>query len=235
VSRTEPDDLPSTYGEDEQAETLADTDPPAPLEGTIGLAEELPDGVMPDGTDAPSCPHLAADRRLVDGEQVCTNCWEVIDAPQGIVARDRPGSEDPTVRPETTAGAPVGLRHVTYNPAEQYKQRPYTPEEVELEITRILSQIERGVGWWTTKEEERSAAKLRYELDHARAIVRSTARSVESREAEALIACREQYEQWQLLELTCRTAREGLHNLRSMLNGFQSVLRSTNTLLGNYR
>jgi hypothetical protein len=204
------------------------------LEGTIGL--DLPDGVMPDGTAARGCLHPAESRRLVDGDQVCTepDCWEVIDTPQAIVPRDRPGSEDPTIR--TTDGArPVGLRHVKYDPDQQYGSRPYTPEEVELEITRILSQIERGAGFWTSAEEQRSAAKVRYEIDHARALINSTARSAESREAEAMLACREQYERWQLLELTCRTAREGMHNLRSELNGFQSVLRSANTLLGNYR
>lgn len=217
----EPDDLPADYGVDEQAETLADGD--APLEGTIGLAEELPDGVLPDGSPAPSCPHPAPSRRLVDGEQVCSDCWEVVSVPQAIVPRDRPGSTDPTAR-EGDARQTGGLRHITTDP--DASSRPYTPEEVEREIVDTLDRIERGAGFLTTKEEQRGAAKLEYELAYARALLRATGRSQEQRDAEAMIACEEQYERWQLLELTCRTAREGMHNLRAKLSGTQSVLRS---------
>lgn len=237
-------DRPDDVLDDEQSESLllVEQRPDGtlglvgePAEGTIGLAEELPDGTMPDGSAAPSCSHPAPDRRLVDGEQVCSACWEVVSVPQAIVPRDRPGAVDPTAR-EGDARSTGGLRHITTNP--DATSRPYTPEEVEREIVDTLDRIERGAGFLTTKEEQRGAAKLAYDLAHARALLRSTARSAEGREAEAIIACQEEYEQWQLLELTCRTAREGMHNLRAKLSGTQSVLRSVGDALrggGGYR
>jgi hypothetical protein len=196
------------------------------VEGQLGLLDEDPNA------DAPGCSHPAPDRRLVDGEQVCSVCWEVVSVPQAIVPRDRPGTTDPTQR-EGDARSTGGLRHITTDP--DATSRPYTPEEVEREIVDTLDRIERGAGYLTTQEEKRGAAKLEYELAYARALIRSTGRSQEQRNAEAMIACEELYERWQLLELTCRTAREGMHNLRSKLSGTQSVLRSVSDALRGAR
>lgn len=201
----------------------------APVEGTVGLLDE--------NANAPGCAHPAPDRRLVDGEQWCQACGEVVAGPaQAIVPKDRPGVVDPTRREGDARSG--GLRHITWDPATPAASRPYTPDEVELEITDTLDRLERGAGFLTTREEERSAAKLSYELAYARALMQSTARSKEQREAEALLACQEQYERLQLLELTCRTASQGLHSLRSKLSGLQSVLRSASSALsggGGYR
>jgi hypothetical protein len=198
-----------------------------PVGGAIGLD---PDGTLDEG-----CPHPFPDRRLYNGEQVCSRCWAVLDLPTpAILPVDRPGATDPTMRTEDGA-RPVGLRHVTYVDGQAYADRPYTPEQVELEIVGILSRIERGAGFQTTKVEECAAAKLDYDLAYARALINSTARSKELREAEAMLACREQFERWKLLELTVKTTSEGMHNLRSMLSGFQSVARSIGTSLGAYR
>jgi hypothetical protein len=216
---SEPDDRPDEDATDEQTATV--------VEGEVGLDLDLPD---PQG-----CPHPLPDRRLFDGQQVCGACWEVLDEPTpAILPVDRPGATDPTMR--TGDGArPVGLRHVSYVDGQAYTDRPYTPQEVELEIVGILSRIERGAGFQTTKVEECAAAKLEYDLAYARALINSTARSKELREAEAMLACRAQYERWKLLELTVKTTSEGMHNLRSMLSGFQSVARSIGVALGAYR
>jgi hypothetical protein len=201
-----------------------------PVEGTIGL--DLPDGVMPDGTDAPSCPHPAPDRRLVDNEQVCSVCWEVVSVPQAIVPRDRPGTTDPTRREGDARSG--GLQFVTV-PTPGVAGRPYTADEVEREIVVLLDRLERGQGWLTTKEEERAAAQLAFDLAFARARFQSTARSAEQRNDEATLLCRDEYERVKLLDLTCRTARDGLHSLRSSLSALQSVLKSINATMGAYR
>ncbi len=194
-----------------------------------------PDGVMPDGSEPQGCPHPEHARRLVENpdgtrSQVCTlgDCWEVLDAAPvpAIVPRDRPGT-DPTMRLGGTDLGEGGLRHITYDPkAPPGSARPYTPDEVERELVDTAWRLEAGAGWLTTKEEERGAAKLAYELARARAIYSSKGRSAEQREAEALLACRREYEDWQLLELTCRTAREGLHNLRAKGSYLQTINRS---------
>jgi hypothetical protein len=182
------------------------------------------------GEDDSACPHPASARRLAQVEggqvQVCTACGEEMPgATQAIVPRDRPGTVDPTQR-EGDERSRGGLRHITWDPANPAASRPYTPEEVELELADTLDRIERGAGFWTTKEEQRSAAKVRYELEFARARFTSTGKTVGEREDDALLKCAELYEEWQLLELVCRTAKEGLHNLRSKQSGLQSILRS---------
>ncbi len=180
--------------------------------------------------DPPACPHPASARRRAEVEgghvQVCSACGEEVPgATQQIVPRDRPGAADPSHR-EGSERSKGGLRHITWDPANPAASRPYTPEEVELELADTLDRIERGAGFWTTKEEQRSAAKLAYELAFARARFTSTGKTVGEREDDALIKCAELYEEWQLLELVCRTAKEGLHNLRSKQSGLQSILRS---------
>jgi hypothetical protein len=196
----------------------------APVEGTVGLD---PDTGIDEG-----CPHPAPDRRLYDGEQVCSRCWAVLDLPTpAILPRDRAGTADPTRREGDERSG--GLRFVALPTDGQ--TRPYTPDQVEQEIVLLLDRLERGQGWLTTKEEERAAARLAYDLAFARALINSTARSKEVREAEAMIACQAEYERQQLLELTCRTARDGLHSLRSSLSALQSVLKSINASMGAYR
>jgi hypothetical protein len=191
----------------------------------------LPDDGWVGDEPPPGCPHPPGDRRLEDGQQLCTLCGETVEEweRQAIVPRDRPGGENPTMRPGTAGSA--GLRHVTV-PRDGEVGRPYTPDELEREIVVVLDRIERGAGWLTTEEEKRAAAKLAYEIAFAKARFRSEGRSAEQRNDDALLACLELYEEWQMRELTCRTAREGLHNLRSMLSGLQSVLRSIGTALG---
>src|SRR4051812_40147042 len=104
-----------------------------------------------DGPEDAACPHPAAARRLEDGEQVCRACGQVM-APQDrqrIVPTDRPGTTDPTQR-EGDERSRGGLRHITWDPANPASSRPYTPEEVELELVDTLDRIERGAGWLTT-------------------------------------------------------------------------------------
>jgi hypothetical protein len=64
---------------------------------------------------------------------------------------------------------------------------------------------------------------------------RSEGRSAEQRNDDALLQCLDLYEEWQQLELVCRTAREGMHNLRSMLVGLMAVAKSIGAALGGYR
>lgn len=195
-------------------------------------AEQNPvDDWQPDAEAHGTCDHPPSARRLVDGEQVCTACGEPVGGEDpALIPRDRPGGSDPTAREgsERTQG---GLRHVTWDPLTPAASRPYTPEEVELEIVDTLDRIERGAGWLTTREEERGAAKMAYELSYAKALLTAPGRSEKLREAAALVECSARYEEWQVLELTCRTAREGMHNLRSKLSGLQSVLRSVSVAL----
>lgn len=200
--------------------TEVDVDAQLPDEGWVG--DEPPRG----------CPHPPSDRRLADGRQVCTACGQTVEEweQQAIIPKDRPGVTDPTAR-EGDPRNRGGLRHITG--AELVGgDRPYTPDEVEREIVDTLDRLERGAGFLTTREEQRSAAKMAYEIAFAKARFHSDGRSSEQRNDDALLQCLDLYEEWQQLELVCRTAREGLHNLRAKLSGLQSVLRSVGSALG---
>lgn len=191
-----------------------------------GDALALPDGQTLDGTVPDDCRHPASDRRLLDGEQFCLACGQVVAAgTQVVVARDRPGTVDPTQR-EGSERSQGGLRHITWDPANPAASRPYTPEEVELELVDTLDRLERGAGFLTTKEEQRSAAQLQYDLAYARARFTSEARTVAEREDDALLSCRAELEELRLLDLQVRTAKDGLHNLRTKANVLQSILSS---------
>jgi hypothetical protein len=243
----------SDFGEGtDEAQAMADDDTAA---HEVAVVTDL--GEQPTADDeAEGCAagkHPEHARRLVEvtdaqgndtHEQVCSLCWQVVPTSAGvpaIIPKDRPGT-DPTMRLGGSDLGPGGLRHMQYDPTAPAKhpdgsiaQRPYTPDEVERELVDTMWRLEAGAGWLTTKEEERGAAKLAYELAHARAIYTSKGRSAEQREAEALLACRREYEDWQLLELTCKTAREGLHNLRAKGSYLQTVNRSVNEALRGAR
>jgi hypothetical protein len=201
----------------------------AEVREALGGEDPGPDVLAPE--EPRGCPHPPSQRRLEDGEQLCLACQSIVEPweRQAIIPKDRPGS-DPTMRQETASG----LRHITV-PRDGDTGRPYTPDEVERELVVIIDRIERGAGWLTTQEEKRAAAKLGYELAFARARYNSDGRSSEQRNDDALLQCRDLYEEWQQLELVCRTAREGLHSLRSMQSGLQTVARSIGTALGGYR
>lgn len=232
-----------TGPEPDEAQAMADDDTAG---HEVAVITDLPDGVTVDGEQPDGCPHPEHARRLVgegdDREQVCSLCWEVVTSlVPAIVPKSRPGT-DPTMRLGTDDRGPGGLRHMQYDPQAPAKhpdgsiaQRPYTPDEVERELVDTMWRLEAGAAWLTTKEEERGAAKLAYELANARAVHTSRGRSLDQRQAEALLACRREYEDWQLLELTCKTAREGLHNLRAKGSYLQTVNRSVNDALRGAR
>jgi hypothetical protein len=187
-----------------------------------------PGSTLTAGEEPPGCPHPPSERRLEDGQQVCLTCGETVEEweRQAIVPKDRPGGTDPTMREATASG----LRFVTV-PRPGDTGRPYTPDEVEREMVLVMDRIERGAGWLTTQEEKRAAAKLSYEIAFAKARYNSDGRSSEQRNDDALLQCLDLYEEWQQLELVCRTAKEGLHNLRSMLVGLMAVAKSIGAAL----
>lgn len=102
----------------------------------------------------------------------------------------------------------------------------YTPSDVELQLVSIVARLEAGQHFQRQWEVRANAAALAYEIAHARAIVESDGRSKEVREAEALLACEDLYLTKMDAEATVKAVRESMHNLRSMLSGFQSIARS---------
>lgn len=161
-----------------------------------------------------TCPHT---NPLLDGDAapICADCGQVL-------TRNDLRAAGIDVRQEESSG----FTHMPWPPADGLQRRPYTPDEVELEIVDTLARIERGSSFLVQKERERGEAKLAYEMAFARALAQAEGRSEKTREAQALVACEQMYERWQTADLACRVSREALHNLRAKLSGLQSVASS---------
>ncbi|HEY2101416.1 MAG TPA: hypothetical protein VGH72_33470 [Pseudonocardia sp.] len=102
----------------------------------------------------------------------------------------------------------------------------YTPADVELQLVSIAQRLEQGQYFQRRCVVEAHNAALEYELAHAKAIIESTGRSKEVREADALVACEQLYRRKMETETLAKAVADTMHNLRSMLSGFQSIARS---------
>lgn len=116
---------------------------------------------------------------------------------------------------------PLSSQLTAMSPTEVYR-----PTDVELQLVSIVQRLESGQHFQRQWEVRANQAATAYEIAHARAIVESDGRSKEVREAEALLACEDLYLMKMDAEATVKAVRESMHNLRSMLSGFQSIARS---------
>jgi hypothetical protein len=104
--------------------------------------------------------------------------------------------------------------------------RIYTPVDVEMQLVDLERRLEQGQVFQRVWEERAYQANVAYTLAEARALVEAKGGSAEVRKAEAILACEDEY----LAKLTAdhmvKAVRETMHNLRSMLSGYQSIARS---------
>jgi hypothetical protein len=101
--------------------------------------------------------------------------------------------------------------------------QPYTPADIELQLVSIVARLEQGQHFQREWEIKANAAAVAFELANALAIVQADGRSKEIREAQAKLACREEFITKMTTEATVKAVRESMHTLRSMLSGFQSI------------
>lgn len=108
----------------------------------------------------------------------------------------------------------------------------YTPADIELQLVSIVARLEQGQHFQREWEMRANAAAVDYTLSYAEAVVAADGRSKEVREAQAILACRDEMVEKMTTEATVKAIRETMHNLRSMLSGFQSIGRSVGASFG---
>jgi hypothetical protein len=128
-------------------------------------------------------------------------------------------------------GAMPSSAVVPYDPIESAlvaidPTKIYTAMDIEMQLVSIEARLEQGQLFQRVWEMRALSAEIAYELAYAQAITDSQATSADRRKAEAILACQEQL----VAKLTAKTMSKAvadtMHNLRSMLSGYQSIARS---------
>lgn len=102
----------------------------------------------------------------------------------------------------------------------------YGPAEVEEHILDCVSRLETGAVFERECILREHAAKTAYDVAWARAMVKVTGSSADVRKAEAFVETEAEYLEWQEAAMLVKAVKTTMHNLRSVLSGYQSVASS---------
>lgn len=102
----------------------------------------------------------------------------------------------------------------------------YTPVDVEMQLVDLERRLEQGQVFQRVWENRAYEAGVTFELAWARAIVKASGGAADMRKAQATIECEEQLVEKMQAEHMVKAVRETMHNLRSMLSGYQSIASS---------
>lgn len=116
---------------------------------------------------------------------------------------------------------PIESRLVAIDPT-----KIYTATDIELQLVSIEARLEQGQVFQRVWEMRALAAKIAYTLAYEQAISESEASSADRRKAEATIKCKEKLVDKLTAETMAKAVADTMHNLRSMLSGYQSIARS---------
>lgn len=102
----------------------------------------------------------------------------------------------------------------------------YTPELLEQNILDVVRRVDTGTLYEAELVGHAYHTAHRYELAFAKAMGRSEGGAAKDRQAAALVACEVEYTAMVEAEMLKKVVSSAMHNLRSSLSGYQSVLRS---------
>jgi hypothetical protein len=108
----------------------------------------------------------------------------------------------------------------------------YTPVDLEMRILDILARLEVGAVFERKAVEDDTAAKLAWKKAYWIAKNASEASAADRREADAMVQTLELYLDHVEKEMVRKAVAATMHNLRSMLSGYQSVAKSVNADFG---
>lgn len=155
---------------------------------------------------------------------VVCGCGQFFDAPElataaVVLAPDRVDAHSSTA--VTVAAAdPIARTLALLGPTEDY-----TPEQVERLMLDTLRRIEEGQAFERWTMEQAAAASTAYEREYAKQFVLASG-PMELRRYAAVDACEDLMVKRDETAMVYRAAKAAMHNLRSVLSGYQSVLRS---------
>lgn len=104
--------------------------------------------------------------------------------------------------------------------------RIYTPADIERHILDCVARLETGALFERECVIAAYETKQAFTMAEARALLAAEGRSESQRKAEALVACEEEFNAMNAAAMLATAAKATMHNLRSILSGYQSVRRS---------
>lgn len=122
---------------------------------------------------------------------------------------------------EVTPEDPISARLAAIDPT-----MPYTPTDIELQLVDIERRLESGQLFQRVWEQRAFDTAKAYKISWAKAMNASNGGSADKREAEVFIAIQAEWMAKAEAEYMVKAVRDTMHNLRSMLTGFQSIARS---------
>jgi hypothetical protein len=122
---------------------------------------------------------------------------------------------------EVTPEDPISARLAAIDPT-----MPYTPTDIELQLVDIERRLESGQLFQRVWEQRAFDTAKAYKIAWAKAMNASNGGSADKREAEVFIATQAEWIAKAEAEYMVKAVRDTMHNLRSMLTGFQSIARS---------
>jgi hypothetical protein len=102
----------------------------------------------------------------------------------------------------------------------------YGPAEVEEHILDCVSRLETGAVFERECILSEHETHTAYDVAWAHAMIKVTGSSADVRKAEAFVATEDEYRAWKDAEMLVKAVKTTMHNLRSVLSGYQSVASS---------
>lgn len=102
----------------------------------------------------------------------------------------------------------------------------YTPDDVERHILDTLYRLETGQLFERESVTKYYGAKQAFDLKFAACMVSSKGGAADVRKAQATLDCAEEYAALNDAEMVMKAVKATMHNLRSVITGYQSVAKS---------
>lgn len=130
-----------------------------------------------------------------------------------------------------TSGAPLGANTVARDPVQSTlatidPTMAYTPVDLEMRILDVLARLEGGALFEREAIEQAALADLEWKRAYWIAREASQAGAADRREADAMLQTLELHQTKLQTEFVAKAVKATMHNLRSVLSGYQSVSRS---------
>lgn len=149
---------------------------------------------------------------------VC-RCGVVVEIPAGIDAQMQARGFTPDT-PSAVAADPVQPGLELVDPTQIY-----TPEDLERHLLDVIRRLEAGQLFERECIEAEYSAELAWELAKAKTIAKASG-AADVRAALALTENQAQFEAFRVAQMMRKATQAAMHNLRSVLSGYQSVAKS---------
>ena len=170
-----------------------------------------------------ACPGNDNARFSFEDQRVFCGCGRSFELVGAQPVTPTPGTE--LVR--TEAHDPVKARLATIDPT-----LAYTPVDLEMRILDVLARLEQGAVFERDAIDDAARKELAWKKAFWVAREASEKSAADKREADAMVKTMELYEAHLEASWVAKAVKATMHNLRSILSGYQSVAKSVTADMG---